>query len=410
MSTDSIVILGAGIIGVATAFYLSEPTAHSGTIHLVEASPELFASASGKAGGLVAEDWFGPATAELGELSFRLHQELATKYGGRKEWGYARTTGTSVVVGKSKQKKGQKWLEQGGSRAEVAAGERVEHYADGEGPGWMRRTRGGKVEVLSEEGGMAQVDPKRLCRFLLEKCLERGVKLHQPAQAKGIEREDDGRLAAVVIDNAAAGEELSIPCTRLLITAGAWTSHVFSTLFPDAPIRVPVSKLAGYSLVVRSPRWTAKQEDTGCHAVFASASEDWSPEVFSRMGEEIYIAGLNDPGLPLPNLPTNAKVDTQALAELRRVTENLIGDDFEVIREGLCFRPVTRSGNPILARILDDKLHTDSGTMAKPSGGVYVCAGHGPWGISLSLGTGKIMSEMLLGQRPNCDVSSLGLQ
>lgn len=408
MPTDSTVILGAGIIGVATAFYLSESSSHSGTIHLVEAAPELFASASGKAGGLVAEDWFGPATAELGELSFRLHQELATKYDGRKQWGYARTTGTSVVVGKSKQKKGNEWLEQGGSRAEVAAGERVEHYAEGEGPGWMRKTRGGKVEVLSEEGGMAQVDPKRLCECLLLKCLERGVKLHQ-ARASRIERDEDGEPARLVVEGTERSEE-SILCTRLLIAAGAWTSHVFSTLFPDATTRIPVSQLAGYSLVVRSPRWTAKQEATGCHAVFASASEDWSPEIFSRMGEEIYIAGLNDPGLPVPDLPTNAKVDTQAVEELRRVTENMIGDDFEVVREGLCFRPVTRSGNPILARIPDDKLHTDSGTMAKPSGGVFVCAGHGPWGISLSLGTGKIMSEMLLGQRLSCDVSSLELQ
>lgn len=55
--TSSTVIVGAGIIGCATAYYLS----HSGhtkpdTIHLVEASPELFASASGKAGGFLAAD------------------------------------------------------------------------------------------------------------------------------------------------------------------------------------------------------------------------------------------------------------------------------------------------------------------------------------------------------------------
>jgi len=55
--TQSTVIVGAGIIGCATAYYL----AHSGntkpdTIHLVEASPELFASASGKSGGFLASD------------------------------------------------------------------------------------------------------------------------------------------------------------------------------------------------------------------------------------------------------------------------------------------------------------------------------------------------------------------
>ena len=56
-ATQSTVIIGAGIIGCATAYNL----AHSGntkpdTIHLVEASPELFASASGRAAGFCAAD------------------------------------------------------------------------------------------------------------------------------------------------------------------------------------------------------------------------------------------------------------------------------------------------------------------------------------------------------------------
>lgn len=57
LDTQSTVILGAGIIGCATAYYLvnSEHTKPD-TIHLVESSPELFASASGKAAGFCAPD------------------------------------------------------------------------------------------------------------------------------------------------------------------------------------------------------------------------------------------------------------------------------------------------------------------------------------------------------------------
>lgn len=53
----STVILGAGIIGVSTAYYLAQadPSLAS-SIHLVDSSPELFASASGKAGGFLAAD------------------------------------------------------------------------------------------------------------------------------------------------------------------------------------------------------------------------------------------------------------------------------------------------------------------------------------------------------------------
>lgn len=55
--TSSTVIVGTGIIGCATAYYLSL-SGHTkpDTIHLVEASEELFASASGKAGGFLAAD------------------------------------------------------------------------------------------------------------------------------------------------------------------------------------------------------------------------------------------------------------------------------------------------------------------------------------------------------------------
>ncbi|EMD66851.1 hypothetical protein GGP41_008240 [Bipolaris sorokiniana] len=118
MSAYATVVLGAGIIGTETAFYLSNSPSHTSAICLVEAALEMFASASGKAGSLVAEDWFGPATTALGELSFRLHEELATEYEGRRNWGCSRSTGTIVVVGRGKQKKGKKRLEQGWNRAE----------------------------------------------------------------------------------------------------------------------------------------------------------------------------------------------------------------------------------------------------------------------------------------------------
>ena len=57
VTTQSTVILGAGIIGCASAYYLATSgNTKPDTIHLIEASPELFASASGKAGGFITSD------------------------------------------------------------------------------------------------------------------------------------------------------------------------------------------------------------------------------------------------------------------------------------------------------------------------------------------------------------------
>jgi glycine/D-amino acid oxidase-like deaminating enzyme len=56
-SDTSTVILGSGIIGLSTAYYLSESgCTDPKKIHLVDASPELFRCASGLAGGFLAAD------------------------------------------------------------------------------------------------------------------------------------------------------------------------------------------------------------------------------------------------------------------------------------------------------------------------------------------------------------------
>ena len=148
------VIVGAGIIGAATAFYLSQTpsTTPPHSIHLVESSPELFASASGYAAGFLARDWFSHSLASLGVLSFDLHKELAELNNGAEKWGYCRSTGTSLAVVKGK--RGDEWLRDGTSRAEVAA---IHDFKYGCGPAWLKRSKGGKLEIISEDDSTAQV-------------------------------------------------------------------------------------------------------------------------------------------------------------------------------------------------------------------------------------------------------------
>lgn len=209
-------------------------------------------------------------------------------------------------------------------------------------------------------------------------------------------------------------ETLNLPCTRLVITAGAWTPRVLSTLFPTSSLRLPITSLAGHSLVLRTPRWTAAQT-SGCHAVFTSDAAGYSPELFSRAGGEIYIAGLNDAAIPLPPLATGRKIDPRSIAVLKRTAQRLLGQSegeeleqaVEVLREGLCFRPVTARGTPIIDRLDPEKL--GAGASFHEGGGVWIAAGHGPWGISLSLGTGRVLGEMVEGKETSVDVRGLKL-
>lgn len=246
--------------------------------------------------------------------------------------------------------------------------------------------------MISEGESTAQVDPRRLCEFLLEGCKERGVVLHQPAKAIRLGTDMRENLASVRVelrDTEVVDCEFltwmiiyllicTVPCSRLVITAGAWSPRVFSTLFPQSTTKLPISSLAGHSLVIRSPRWRSEDEVKGCHAVFATDTDGFSPEIFSRIGREIYVAGLNDASLPLPEVASESKPDPEAVDRLKKVAKHMLGvpgaeDDLEIVREGLCFRPVTRA-HPIVGRI-PDKLLGSVDTRGGGYGGVFIAAG-----------------------------------
>ncbi|KAH3685483.1 hypothetical protein WICPIJ_003551, partial [Wickerhamomyces pijperi] len=90
-----IIIVGAGIIGVCTAYYLTKhPDFNKDTHHItIIESRRVAGGASGKAGGLLAL-WAFPQ--QIVPLSFKLHQELSDEYNGEEEWGYRRLTTVSV--------------------------------------------------------------------------------------------------------------------------------------------------------------------------------------------------------------------------------------------------------------------------------------------------------------------------
>lgn len=275
----------------------------------------------------------------------------------------------------------------------------------------------------------------------MDTAVARGVKLHQPAQATSIITDPrTGTLDGIKIQDLNTKTESIIPCRNLVICAGPWTPHVFKTLFPSSGARIPISPLAGYSLLLHSPRHTLdhEREQYGgrSHAVFTThpTSCGFSPEIFSRQGAEIYIAGLNSSQIPLPARAEDypAAVQREQMDKLKQVAVRLLGkpaegrtessddvpnvDDLEVVREALCFRPVTNRGTPIVSRVRDDLLGGDVRTgfedgpgEGRKKGGVFIASGHGPWGISLSLGTGKVVAEMIDDVETSADITGLGV-
>ena len=148
------VIIGAGIIGSATAFYLTQEPSNTpaDSIHIIESSPVLFASASGYAAGFIAKDWFSRPSASLGALSFDLHKDLAGKHGGAEKWGYSRSTSTSFA--RNPFIHGEDWVESG-SRAQVAG--EFHEAKPSNLPSWLKRTKQDELDILGEDDTAAQV-------------------------------------------------------------------------------------------------------------------------------------------------------------------------------------------------------------------------------------------------------------
>lgn len=112
-------------------------------------------------------------------------------------------------------------------------------------------------------------------------------------------------------------------------------------------------------------------------------------------GGIIYLAGLNSSTYPLPKVADQRVIDKKSIAILKRTAGRLLGEGgFEVVREGVCWRPVGGRDVPIVKEI---------------EKGVVVAAGHGAWGISGSLGTGWCVKEMVEGRDVGEYVGDLGL-
>lgn len=349
------VIIGSGIIGLSTAQQLiAHCDVPAASIHIIESSSEAYPSSSRYAGGFLAKDWHAAETASLGALSFDMHRTLAEQEGGRARWGYAESIASSLTRGEvDEDGVDDTWMQNDLSRARAARGS---HLPSEDSPAWLNVGRGGDVTTMSTGSTTAQVDPMRLCEWLVRFAVEAGAHLHLGSRALSI---SNGETSQHTLHISTPDGPLELPCTRILIAAGAWSGRVFSALFSRATTQLPITSMAGYSLLVKTPRWTPQTLDSKvvtCHAVFTSDNA-FSPEMFSRIDGEIYIAGLNKPGMPLPNLASDVtgKMDRGQAEELRRAAQALLGsrpgEEVEIVRTALCHRPTTTTGRPIVARI-----------------------------------------------------------
>lgn len=425
-----IIIVGAGIIGVCTAYYLvKHPKFDPEKMHisLVE-SKRVAGGASGKAGGLLAL-WAFPQ--QLVPLSFELHQQLADMYDGESEWDYRRLTTVSLEGDMSHIQSDNEDDELSqtdlGSSSERADSTESSNTLSSEtsslsGPkpkkssearktlnsrklpedlNWINETLVSQCSSLGGKDTTAQVQPYRFTNFILKKAVEDSkgalelllgkvskiTYLMETGMATGIQYEP---TSVKVTQTEGHVEQLSLKGDQIVLSVGPWTSKIL----PDCPI----SGLRAHSITITP----YKNQTMSPYAIFTEFKTGpntyTSPEVYARK-DEVFVCGEGDSAVDVPETTDDVEVVKSKCDDLFKQ----VGKISPALRKGrilkrqACYLPVLdvpSSSGPLIGETNVENL--------------FLCSGHSCWGINNAPGSGKVMSELLLeGRAKSANISSL---
>ena len=353
-SSADVVIVGGGIVGMATAYYLAK----SGVPSIVLERDAIGSHASGFAYGglspLTGAGIPGPL-AEIAHDGMRLHRELAPALGEE--------TGIDVDFR----------LRSSLALAFTAADVRRLRAAlpwQQQQPGyavrWLDRAEALDVEprVSDEtlgaaliEGGGA-VEPYRLVLALTRAAEGRGVVVRH-GRAIGV-RSNGGRITGVVLER----EVLS--CAAAVIAMGPWSAAASEWI----GLPIDVRPLKGQILRLQAPGPPVE------------CSVGWGHNYATSKPDGLLWAGTTEEEAGFDEESTPAARDDIGAALLRMLPAMA---DAQVAQQTACLRPVTSDGLPVLGGVpgLD---------------GVYVATGGARKGILYGPAMGHAIADLVLGR------------
>jgi glycine/D-amino acid oxidase-like deaminating enzyme len=282
---NRVIIVGAGVVGTSTAYYLAERFGIAST--LIDPSGTIAPAASGKAGGFLALDWNdGSPIGPLTRRSFALHQELADTLGADK-LQYRRLTCASIAVDVASQ----------GRRPRGKKLDFVEWAQDNDGGG--SDTVVLAAQPMGDVRTIAQVHPKKLCDAFWEVASKSkneggvGSTLLKGKVVKVLtaddDDDDDDKVTGVQLDDGTVVEGDAV-----LLSCGPWTANLMRGVKYHA-VLIPT-------------------ERTLHQCVFFSGAGD--PEVYVRPDQTAYCCGFPDEITKVTEEPGKEEVRPEAVKRI----------------------------------------------------------------------------------------------
>ena len=220
------------------------------------------------------------------------------------------------------------------------------------------------------------LSPGRFMAGLKRQCDALGVKFHWQTEINGWWPEESGRLTYALC--AGPGCPIDLGADEFVLAGGSWSPVVAREL----GLKLPMQAGKGYSLTLTKPR-----ELPQLCSIFTEARVAVTPMGNTlRFGGTMEIAGLNEDIKPV-------RVRGIIKAAVKYIPE-FTPDDFAGIQPWRGLRPCSPDGMPYLGRT------------AKYSN-LTIATGHAMMGLSLGPITGRLVSEILSGEKPSLDLTLL---
>ncbi|MGH2488530.1 MAG: NAD(P)/FAD-dependent oxidoreductase [Candidatus Limnocylindria bacterium] len=354
MGRERVVVIGGGIVGCTAAALLAEA---GRSVTLVEATA-IAAGASGRNSGAIQHP-FDPILLPLHLETLAMYRELAAADLGfafpSEPVGILLLTDDADAARSRAAELGAAFPE---LNAEALDPDAVAAAEPALSPGW--------AAVRLATGFPATSDGAT--RALAARAVRAGVTLRIGLAARPWL--DGGHLRGVTLDD---GEHL--PADQVLVAGGPWTPEVLGR----EPAWPAITRTWGVTVQVQlasAPRHVL--EEGVVHTVNVPRGQSGSLFSLIAVGElatvgSIFLTDEPDPEVVAPELVHRGSAFVPALA------------DAPIIGIRLCARPQSQDGRPFIGPV-------------PGVDGLFVCAGHGPWGISSGPGSAALVVDLMLGR------------
>jgi glycine/D-amino acid oxidase-like deaminating enzyme len=150
---------------------------------------------------------------------------------------------------------------------------------------------------------------------------------------------------------------------------------------------------------------------TSIAGIFFDRIMEGSLQIVGRNDSTIWVCDSTDKSAVVPAVNEAVTPDGKIVADMLARAKLFVNGEAEVLNAGRAFGPANESGLPVMARVPDAMLSKDAiyqDPEMQGADGVFVCWGHGRKGIALSMGSGKLMSQIIKGVETEINVSKFG--